>query len=557
MSYETEISTNIVKGKTASNGIAFGTTFFVSKGHQKIIQKIEESDIESEILRLEKLLRNLSSEFTKISNSFNGSKNSLGEIYETHSMILEDADLFNKIKSNIEKCFSAPFSTQKIFNQNIELLKSSDNVLLRERAADFEDLKNLILDRITEKDEIDVPENSIIVTKQISPKDMYNYLQKGVLGFATEKGGVTSHVAIIARSFNIPFIYGIPDITKSCSGNKEAIIDGNQAQIIFNPNEIDKVFYQNQLKELESKQVKMFEIKDLSTQTLDKKQIKLKANLDHIEEIYDQKFAGHDGIGLLRTESVISAKHIFDEKEQLAIYEKVAEEVFPKKVTIRLFDYGSDKPPEGFIIREENPALGLRGIRFLLANPGILDTQLQAILRASKRKNLEIMIPMVSNVSEVEEVKRRIDLNKEILKETGEIFDDEIKLGIMIEVPSIAYKMDKLAKLVDFYSVGTNDLMQYFFAADRTNDNVSELQNFEDQSFYKFLSEIITKSKKQNIPISICGELAQSFNSLNYLLGIGVDSISIPITKILEVKNHIRNSSLRNLKKSTSTFLKS
>lgn len=552
-----DIKTKVLQGIPASDGIAIGKIVMLHKSSKKINKFIQKNRIESEKLRVEQILAELIEEYTAISSSLEKNEDNLSEIYESHALVLQDIILKKEIFDLVEKGISGEYAIQTSYNNQIEKLKSSDNQLLRERSNDLDDLKNIILQRLSENEDIKIPKGSIIFSKYISTKDLYIFLQKGAVGFVTEKGGITSHASIIARSFDIPYIFGVKNILKNCHKDEDAILDAYTGKVFINPDIKIKKDFQKRIIEIDNDKKMILKLKDRKSETLDGKQIHLKSNLDHSSEIIDLKFAGADGIGLVRTENVIEGKFIFDENKQYEIYREIVANIFPNKATIRLFDYGSDKPPKGFIFKEANPALGLRGIRFLLSNPGILDTQLQAILRASSAKNLDIMIPMVALKEEVVEVKRRLELNKEILKETGYNFDSNLKIGIMLEIPSVYYKMDEFADLVDFYSIGTNDLMQYFFAADRINDKVSNFHNFKDISFFKFLNDIISKIKKQGKPVSICGELAQSKESIESLIGMGIEELSVPVSKVLEIKNEIRKVNSKQARKNFNKLIKS
>lgn len=546
----------ILKGFPASGGISFGKAFILNRKNRILEVDIASELINNEKIKYESLRNELAQEFKEIHQSLLETNQNLAEIYESHSMVLQDDFINGEIISKIQNGKSSGYSIKSSFDKQINILKSADNALMKERANDFEDLKNLFLERLNDEEDIVIPEGAIVFAKHLSTKDIYNFIKAGIKGFVTEVGGLTSHASIIARAFDTPYIFGAKNLTKYCSNDEIVILDAERGTVIIKPTSKTISDYDSIISELEKHKAEINSFINLNSITKDGKKIRLKSNLDHPEELYDIKQIKTDGIGLVRTENLVEGKYIFNEERQSELYTQIAEENFPNPVTIRLFDYGGDKPPKGFIFKEENPALGLRGIRFLLENPKILITQLRSILKASIKGNIEILVPMITDPKEIISLRTIINQVKISLQNDKISYNENIKLGIMVEIPAVFYFIQEISKIVDFYSIGTNDLMQYFFAADRVNDSVTEFHNQDNPIFFKFLFDLFKKLKKTGKPFSICGELAQNKQSLEKLIGIGFDEFSVSSSKLLELKNHISSINQKSERRAINKFFK-
>ncbi|MCZ7613153.1 MAG: phosphoenolpyruvate--protein phosphotransferase [Ignavibacteriaceae bacterium] len=428
---------------------------------------------------------------------------------------------------------------------------------MKERALDIEDIKQRIVRNLQKKRwESKIEHNVIVVSESLTPADTILLTRNKVLAFITDHGGLTSHAAIISRSLNIPAVVGTHNATAQIKDNDEIVVDGFYGYVIVNPTEEQKEFFVNKRKRLLELQHELEELKDEKAITKDGREIKLFANVDVSGEIDMVVTSGANGIGLYRTEQILHELGEFpNEDEQTIIYSKLASRIYPSSITIRVFDIGGDK--FRFLDFEEpNPFLGLRGIRLLLENPALFKTQIRAILKSSLNKNVRIMIPMVSTLKEISEAKRIIEECKSELLSEKIKFDEDIKVGIMIEVPSAAVMARELSREVDFVSIGTNDLVQYLMAVDRGNDLVADLYQEFSPAVISTLKHIIDETKKSKKPVSLCGELAADTLAMPLLLGLGLDSLSMSTPTIPYAKRIIRSCEYKKAKRLVTECLK-
>ena len=368
-------------------------------------------------------------------------------------------------------------------------------------------------------------------------------------GFVIDHGGLTSHAAIISRSLNIPAVVGTHNSTLLINDGDELVVDGFHGCILVNPTKRQCNFFNIKIKHLKKLQKSLEELKDKKAETTDGKIIELLANVDVTGEIDIAKTSGAQGIGLYRSEQIFAEMgDLASEEEQTKIYSKLASRMYPQMVTIRALDIGGDKFNFSGI-SEPNPFLGLRGIRLLLANESLFKSQIRAVLRASNNKNVQFMLPMISSLEEVRKSKRLIDECKKELKKAKEKFDNNIKIGIMVEVPSTALLAKEFADEVDFLSIGTNDLIQYLVAVDRGNDLVSDLYREFHPAVLKTLKIIIDGAKISNKNVSLCGEMAADTLAIPLLIGLGLETLSISPSTITYVKKIIRSISYLKSKK--------
>ncbi|MFA6572226.1 MAG: phosphoenolpyruvate--protein phosphotransferase, partial [Bacteroidota bacterium] len=356
----------------------------------------------------------------------------------------------------------------------------------------------------------------------------------------TEAGGITAHSSILARSFEIPAVIGVNEITQFVNHNDTAMVDGYAGYVIFNPSEEKIELFKIKRSEEEGHRRELGQLVKIKTSTKDGRKIHLLSNCDSPEEVDSAMMVGSEGIGLVRSEHLVLALNYFpDEQEQYKWYSEIAQRAYPNMVTIRAFDVGSDKYAEGMSKHENNPALGFRGIRFLLHREDLFITQIRAILRASKNKNIRIMLPMVSNLSQIESSKVLIEKCKDMLRQENELFDSQIPVGIMIETPAAALLAEKFAENCDFFSIGTNDLTQYTLAADRTNELVTGIYDSFHPAVLKLIKSAVDGAKKKNIPVGVCGELAGHTAATELLIGLGIDELSTVPSILLELKSRI------------------
>ncbi len=534
---------NKIAGIAAAPGIIIAPVYLFSKEIVKV-NNGDIEDIEQGLANLDEALAKSKKELNKI---FSIAKEKMEEeraaIFEAHMMILDDPVLIDKIKERIKKEKKLPeFIVEDEINKYQQLMIGSKEHYMKERAHDIEDIKNRIIRNLQKKRWVSkIPHNAIVVSDSLTPADTILLSRCEVRGFVTDHGGITSHAAIISRSLNIPAVVGTHNASEIIEPSDEIIVDGFHGYVIINPNEEQKAFFKEKYEHLVKLQKGLEELKDLPAVTKDGKEIQLSANVDVTGEIDIVMTSGAKGIGLYRTEQILEELNEFPtEDEQTRIYSNLSSRVYPETLTIRAFDIGGDKF-RLFDYDEPNPFLGLRGIRLLLENVTLFRTQIRAVLRASNHRNIQLMLPMVSTISEVREAKRIIELCKLELVEEKIPFDKNMKIGIMVEVPSTAVMAEIFAAEVDFLSIGTNDLIQYLMAVDRGNDLVSNLYQEFSPAVLKTISYIVRESKKQNKIVSICGEMAADTLAIPLLVGLELDSLSMSPATIAYAKRIIRS----------------
>lgn len=459
-------------------------------------------------------------------------------IFDAQNLILKDPSFIKAVERNIlEKNLSAISAIKKAVEEISAMFENIQDEYIKERIQDVKDVAGMVIENM--KDEKKEISSEIILTEEVYPS-FVTQIEK-LKGIICKKGGETSHSAIIARSKEIPMIQ-IPDIEMIKDGDF-VIVDCEKGEIILNPESSLIEYYRNLELQKEKEKEELLELKDLPAITKDGRVFKILANISHPGEIETCLKYNADGIGLFRTEFLyLNREKPISEDEQFRIYLRVAERFKDKPVTIRTFDLGGDKNISYLQLPvEENPFLGLRGIRLAFKFREIFEEQLRAILRASGIcKNIQILLPMVSTLEEVKKAKEIIENLKEQLKRKEISYNEKIKIGIMIEVPSAAIISDILAKEVDFFSIGTNDLIQYILAVDRNNENVNYLYNSFDISILKTIKEVIKNAKSNNVKVSMCGEMASDLNAIPYLVKYGLEEFSVEPNCILKIKKAIR-----------------
>jgi phosphotransferase system enzyme I (PtsI) len=549
---------NKISGLAAAPGIIIGEAYLYTKEKLQI-NKADIDDIEKAKNDLVDAIAKSKKELNKV---FVFAREKMDEvraaIFEAQLMILDDPILLDEIIGRIEKEKKSPeFIVDDEISKYQNKMILSHESYMKERALDIEDIKQRIVRNLQKKRwESKIEHNVIVVSESLTPADTILLTRNKVLAFITDHGGLTSHAAIISRSLNIPAVVGTHNATTQIKDNDEIVVDGFYGYVIVNPTEEQKEFFVNKRKRLLELQHELEELKDEKAITKDGREIKLFANVDVSGEIDMVVTSGANGIGLYRTEQILHELGEFpNEDEQTIIYSKLASRIYPSSITIRVFDIGGDK--FRFLDFEEpNPFLGLRGIRLLLENPALFKTQIRAILKSSLNKNVRIMIPMVSTLKEISEAKRIIEECKSELLSEKIKFDEDIKVGIMIEVPSAAVMARELSREVDFVSIGTNDLVQYLMAVDRGNDLVADLYQEFSPAVISTLKHIIDETKKSKKPVSLCGELAADTLAMPLLLGLGLDSLSMSTPTIPYAKRIIRSCEYKKAKRLVTECLK-
>ncbi len=558
-SEEIILSNNELKGIPASMGIGMGIAlvikpdlFFIVENGDEVFNPDEEK--EKFVVAIESVKREYIESIAKLTTT----SQQLRTILQAEMMILEDEYFLSVIKNQISSRVSASMAVFDEFERNKNLLKQADNQILRDRITELDNIEKKILQNLSNKENsLIFDKDAIIVAQTISPTDFLWYVENGIRAIVTEAGGITSHLAILANSYRIPAVVGVSNATKIIQDNDYLIIDAFDGLVLINPSQEIIINYQEKTTRISEHIESLGKLIDLPTVTKDKVKVNLWCNANSKEDLNTALINKADGIGLVRTESfVLKQNKIPDEEEQFEIYKEIANICYPILVTFRAFDIGSDKFVDSLSKREENPALGLRGIRYLLSRPDIFKTQIRSILRASVNKNVRFMLPMITTLAEVNQSKQLIDEVKKELKLSNIPYDDDIKIGIMIETPAAALIADELVKIADFFSIGTNDLIQYVLAADRTNEFLSDYFNSIHISVFRLIRLIVDAAKKYKKTIAICGELASHPSYTEILIGLGIDELSVAPNLFLEIKEIVLNTNYKKSKKLVNNILK-
>jgi len=532
----------IIKGIPSSSGLIISKAIvFRPELDFNFNEQITEEEVQENLDRLDIALNDIIAEFHKVLSKIDENNPEIIQVIESNLMILKDDYFIDSIKDQIRSKISVEKAIIDEFDKQINLLLKSKDLLLKERAYELEQIKDRLLLSLRNKCILyDAAKGLIVIAKSLSPSDVINFYDAGVKGFITEVGGVTSHAAILARNLGVPMIIGVLNVFDYVNDNNDIILDGYSGQIIVNPDELLLKEFKEKLKREEDRLKVFAEIKDLKSETKDGKYIKLMANIDIPKDVENAIKFGAEGIGLVRSEQlVISMNRIPNEEEQYKWYKSILDRAYPQTVTIRGFDIGTDKFSMGMHKHENNPALGFRGIRFLLAKPTIFKTQIRALLRATANKNLRFMLPMISCYEQVLKAKELIKEVMDELYSKGMPFDENMKVGVMIETPAAVMISEKLAEVSDFFSVGTNDLTQYTLAVDRSNEFVSNLYDSFHPSVLFMIKKSAEAAVRQNIPISVCGELAGHSAATKLLIGLDINELSVSPPNLLELKRRV------------------
>lgn len=530
-------SRKLVHGISASSGIAIGEVVYLDTKRRKVEPKsISETDIEEHLNHFKVSRDTLIAELSEMLVYLDANSSA---IIETQKQILLDAEVERRVYKMVSKeLFSTDYAVYKTFCDFIERLKESGSELFQQRIIDLVNLRDRFIDTICEDDnEVSIKKGTILVTKEISPTELVTYHEKGLSGLVMEKGGVTSHAALIAQSLEIPCIVSAKNATSKMATDR-AILDGREGLLILDPEEELLSEYKLKLKKLRRSQKRLLKNISEPSETKSGTSFSLHANIEFKSELAQLSKYNATHIGLLRTEGLLFSNKLSFE-EQTEFYETVLASV-TGKVTFRLFDVGGDKLsiklPE-----EANPFLGWRGIRMLLDEKELLSEQLRALITcAGKNKGrVRILVPMISVEEEIIKLKSLIDKVKEELKNEGKEIDEEIELGIMIEVPSAALNAKNLAKHVDFMSIGTNDLTQYTLAVDRGNEKICSLYQQQHPAIWNLIKITAEAARKNEIELAVCGELAGDVLGACGLIGLGISNLSMVAGAIPKVKEEL------------------
>lgn len=536
----------LIKGIAASDSVAIAKAYLLVEPDLTFDKNEKVTDVEGEVAKFNSAIEASKVELTKIRNN---AEVQLGAdkaaIFDAHLLVLDDPELIQPIQDKIKnENANAATALTDVTTQFVTIFESMDNEYMKERAADIRDVSKRVLSHILG---VELPnpsmidESVVIVGNDLTPSDTAQLNKEFVQGFATNIGGRTSHSAIMSRSLEIPAIVGTKSITQEVKQGDMIIVDGLNGDVIVNPTEDELIAYQDKRECYFADKKELQKLRDADTVTVDGVHAELAANIGTPNDLPGVIENGAQGIGLYRTEFLYMGRdQMPTEEEQFEAYKEVLEAMDGKRVVVRTLDIGGDKELSYLNLPEEmNPFLGYRAIRLCLAQQDIFRPQLRALLRASVYGKLNIMFPMVATINEFREAKAILLEEKENLKNEGHDISDDIELGIMVEIPATAALADVFAKEVDFFSIGTNDLIQYTLAADRMSERVSYLYQPYNPSILRLVKQVIEASHKEGKWTGMCGEMAGDETAIPLLLGLGLDEFSMSATSILKARRQI------------------
>ncbi len=538
------------QGIPVSPGVAMGKALVLHSEDFFTVSEaqIKREDVPREIVRFEEALTRARAELIGIRKNIAkeiGHEHS--DIFSAHLLILEDRTFLEDVLSKIkDECQSAEFAFSQVIQRYFHAFQQIEDEYLKERLSDIKDVGRRIMQNLLGKEKdllVGLPEKVIVVAHDLSPSETAGMDRDHVIAFATDIGGPTSHTAIMARSFEIPAVVGLESVSKEVLSGDELIIDGHRGVLIVNPDRQTIEQYTREEKKFIELIAELDKIKALPSETLDGKKIGLLANIEFPDEIPSVLSHGAEGIGLYRTEYFyLNRVDLPREEEQYEAYRTVVEKLSPSPVVVRTLDLGGDKFLSSLDFPQEmNPFMGWRAIRFCLAQVDVFKTQLRAILRASAHGNLMLMYPLISTVNEVRQANQILSQVKQEMKEKKIPFAPDIKVGVMIEIPSAAITSDILAKEVQFFSIGTNDLIQYSLAVDRVNAKVAYLYEPTHPAILRLIHQVVQNANKNSIPVSVCGEMAGDPAMAILLVGLGVSHLSMSPFALPTIKKAIRS----------------
>ncbi|RSL32587.1 phosphoenolpyruvate--protein phosphotransferase [Salibacterium salarium] len=539
--------TNTLEGIAASKGIAFAKAFVLEQP-EMTIEKQEINDVDAEITRFKDAVNSSKEELQIIKDkTLNDMGEDKAEIFSAHLLVLEDPEIIEGVSSKIkDDNVNAEHAMKELSDMYITMFEGMDNEYMKERASDIRDVSQRILLHLLGVENTSlaaIQEETVVIAEDLTPSDTAQLDLTYVLGFATDIGGRTSHSAIMARSMEIPAVVGTKEATKTVSTGDTVIIDGLEGHVLINPDETVVNTYKEKQAEYNRQKEEWAKLVSEKSITTDEHQVELAANIGTPNDLDGVLSNGAQGIGLYRTEFLYMGRNeLPSEEEQFEAYKTVLEKMENKPVVIRTLDVGGDKElPYLNLPQELNPFLGFRAIRLCLEEKDMFRTQLRALLRASAFGNLKIMFPMVATLEEFREAKAMVEDVKETLIKEGQAVADKVETGIMVEIPSTAAIADLFAKEVDFFSIGTNDLIQYTLAADRMSEKVAHLYQPYHPAILRLVKNVIDAAHNEGKWAGMCGEMAGEETAVPLLLGLGLDEFSMSATSVLPARSQVRS----------------
>ncbi|PSL44022.1 phosphoenolpyruvate--protein phosphotransferase [Salsuginibacillus halophilus] len=547
--------TTTIEGIAASRGYAIAEAFIL-EAPDTSFHKTKVEDPEAEKSRFQKAVTSAKQELEAIKAKTlkeQGEENA--EIFSAHLLVLEDPELLDAVYAKVtEETMNAEAALTEVSDMYVTMFEGMDNEYMKERASDIRDVSTRVLHHllgVTHTSLQDIATETIVFAEDLTPSDTAQLNRDYTLGFVTNIGGRTSHSAIMARSLELPAVVGTKEATTRVQHGDQVIVDGFEGIVIINPDENQLREYEKKQKAFEAQKAEWEKLVNESSVTADGKHVELAANIGTPEDMTGVQSHGAEGIGLYRTEFLYMGRNeLPDEEEQFNAYRSVVEPMNGKPVVIRTLDIGGDKELPYLDLPEEmNPFLGYRAIRLCLEETDMFRVQLRALLRASAYGNLKIMFPMVATLEEFREAKALLDEERQKLKSEGTDVSDDIEVGIMVEIPATAVHADIFAKEVDFFSIGTNDLIQYTLAVDRMSEKVSHLYQPYHPAVLRLVQQVITAAHNEGKWAGMCGEMAGEETAIPLLLGLGLDEFSMSATSVLPARSLIRSLSVEKMER--------